>query len=384
MIDLLVSYGTDAVREAELLCAIEAREAAVLASAGRGEGRHVGEAEAVVRADPAGAFSFDAGGNATLTVAGRTWAAGRFEPVSLSVLRARAAERARSGSARLRLWVLDGANPNTDIGSLQGHADGDTLFQVASQFNCLESGGPWVRPVEGYFNDPTQGPRASISAFAGTLLRHYCAPAEDGGRFVQVSDGRQIELLADVCSPDLAMVRNGYLLPEDVSDPEEFLKVLEARFDAIRVGVHDELDAVLGYDWDGAVPKPPRISQVFTSTVAAGYYGDVGGAVVDLCRQLLRAAYLGTLMAAAGLGRGRVVLTLIGGGAFGNPPRLIWESIKWALAEVEPLLSRDLDVVVNGRNLGKYIDAETLARAARERGGVLLAWPQTGRGRIYR
>lgn len=383
MIDLLVAHGTDPVREDELLRAIEAHEAAVLASAGRGERRHVGRTEAVVRADPAGAFSFDKDGGATVAAGGSAWRAGRFEPVSLGVLRARAAERARGGSARLRLWVLDGANPTTDIGSLQGHADGDTLFQVASQFNCLEAGGPWVRPVEGYFNDPTQGPRASISAFAGTLLRHYSAPGDQGSRFVQVSDGRQIELLADVCSPDLATVRNGYLLAEDVTNPGRFSQVLETRFDAIRVGVHDELDAVLGYDWDGAVPKPPRISQVFTSTVAAGYYGRAGGAVLDVCRQLLRAAYLGTLMAAAGLGRGRVVLTLIGGGAFGNPPGLIWESIKWALAEVEPLLSRDLDVVVNGRNLGESINAEILAGAARERDGVLLAW-RTGRVRIHR
>jgi hypothetical protein len=111
--------------------------------------------------------------------------------------------------------------------------------------------------------------------------------------------------------------------------------------------------------------------------------GNAVGPVLDVCRQLLRAAYLGTLMAATGLGRGRVVLTLIGGGAFGNPPRLIWESLTWALAEVEPLLSRDLDVVVNGRNLGAHIDAETLAGAARERGGLLLAWPRTGRVRIH-
>jgi hypothetical protein len=384
MIDLLLAHGADASREDELLFAVAAHEAAVLASAGGGESGQVGRAEAVVRADPAGAFSFGAEGSATLTAAGRTWRAGRFETVSLGVLRARAAELAKGRSARLRLWVLDGANPATDIGSLQGHADGDTLFQVASQFNCLEASGPWVRPVDGYFNDPTQGPRASISAFAGTLLRHYCAPGERGGRFVQVSDGQQIELLGDVCSPDLATVRNGYLLAGDVANPKGLARALEARFDAIRVGVHDDIDAVLGYDWDGAVPSPPRISQDFTSTVAGGGYGDTAGGVLDVCRPLLRAAYLGTLLAAVGLGRGRVVLTLIGGGVFGNPLPLIWESIIWALAEVEPLLSSDLDVVVNGRNLGSHVDREILAAAARQRGGVLLDWPRMGAATIHR
>jgi hypothetical protein len=384
MIDLLLAHGTEVSREAELLRAIEAHEAAVRASAGRGESGHVGRAEAVARADPDGAFSFDADGSATLRAAGRTWRAGRFEPASIGVLRARGAERARGRSGRLRLWVLDGINPTTDIGSLQGHADGDTLFQVASQFNCLEASGPWVRPVQSYFNDPTQGPRASISAFAGTLLRHYRAPGELGDRFVQVNDGRQIELLADVCSPELATVRNGYLLAADVTNPKVFAQVLEARFEEIRVGVHDDLEAVLGYDWDGAVPRPPRISQVFTSTVAGGGCGDATGGVLDVCRQLLRAAYLGTLLAAAGLGRGRVMLTMIGGGAFRNPLPLIWESIIWALAEVEPVLSCNLDVVVNGRNLGSHLDRGILLDAARQRGGALLAWPRTGPVRIHR
>ena len=41
-------------------------------------------------------------------------------------------------------------------------------------------------------------PRASISAFPATLLRHYAAPAPDGRRFVQQTGGPQIDLLADV------------------------------------------------------------------------------------------------------------------------------------------------------------------------------------------
>ena len=310
MIDLLIAHGSDPVRQDELLRAIEAHEAAVLASAGGGEGHYVGKAEAVARADPAGAFSFDADGSATLTAAGRSWRAGRFEPVSLGVLRARVAEGARDGSARLRLWVLDGANPTTDIGSLQGHSDGDTLFQVASQFNCLEASGPWVRSVEGYFNDSTQGPRASISAFAGTLLRATTPPPAKRA----IASCRSTTAGRSSCLPMCAVRtwrRSATAICWRRTSPirEKFAKVLEGRFDAIRVGVHDDLDAVLGYDWDGAVPKPPRISQVFTSTVAAGHYGSAGGAVLDVCRQLLRAAYLGTLTAAAGFGCGRVVLS---------------------------------------------------------------------------
>jgi hypothetical protein len=386
MMELLIALGAEAAREDELLRGIREHESALLSSAGKGDPAQVSIAEAAARADPAAAFTFDSDGAAELHAAGRTWSAGRFEPVSLGDLRARAAALARDSTARLRLWVLDGASPATDIGSLQGCASSGTVFQVASQFNCLESSGPWVRPVEGYFHDSTQGPRAAISAFPGTLLRHYRAPDGRGGRFVQTTDGPQLDLLSDVCEAGVAKVSSGYLRASDIANPAVFSATLEARFDALRVGVHDEVDAVLGFDWDGAVSAPPpRITQVFTSTVAAGAYGGVSGSSLDdVFQPLLRAAYLGTLLAAASLGRARVVLTLIGGGAFRNPPHLIWEAILWALTEVEPLLSRDLDVVVNGRNLGQYVDRGTLADAARTRGGVLLCWPRVGPVSVHR
>ena len=75
---------------------------------------------------------------------------------------------------------------------------------------------------------------------------------------------------------------------------------------------------------------------------------------------------------------GAAVLTLIGGGVFGNPIPLIWDAIRWATAETEPLLSRDLDVIVNGRNLGGHVPRETILAGVRERGGALLAFPRTG------
>jgi hypothetical protein len=389
MIDLLLKHADDQAADPDLLDAIGAYEAKVLASSRGGDRRQVAAAEAAVRADPGQAFTFNATGAATLSAGGRTWHAGQFEAVPIGVLRARAAvvpPSANRSEGRVRLFVIEGTSPATDIGSLQADGGSDTLFQVASQFNCLESPGPYVTPVEQYFGDSTQGPRASISAFPGTLLRQYAAPTAGGRRFVQQTDVDQIELLKDVSDAGLARVRNGYLLPAGIADPEALATALEVRFDSIRVGVHDGVEAVLGYDWDGAVAGPDRpvIAQVFTSTIAGGIYGDrAGGPFETIGRQLLRAAYLGTLLAAVSLGRTRVVLTLIGGGVFCNPIPLIWNAIQWALREVDSLPVHGLDVVVNARNLGGQIDHETILRAVQVRGGVLLGCSPGG-ARVYR
>jgi hypothetical protein len=350
--------------------------AALLASAKKGDRSAVASVEAAVRSGSAGVIQLDDRGFATISARGRTYAGGRFEVVALGELAARVKAQARSGGAapRFRLSVLSGADPITDIGSLQATADQDTLFQVASQFNCLEAPGQRLTSVASYFNDPTQGPRASISAFPGTIVRHYAAPRADGRRFVQ-TDTDQLDLLEHLCPPSVATVRHGYLTSADISDPHALAAALDANFYKIQVGVHEDVEVALGYNWDGLVEDPGkrRISQVFTSTFAGGGYsepGDLGGQREAICRQLLRAAYLGTLLAAAALGKRTAVLTLIGGGVFDNPKSLIWGAIDWAINEVEAIAPASMDVVVNAWGGLDGVRAEVLARVT-ERGGVL-------------
>jgi hypothetical protein len=95
------------------------------------------------------------------------------------------------------------------------------------------------------------------------------------------------------------------------------------------------------------------------------------GAIV---RQLQRAAYAGTLLAAVSLGKSYVVLTLIGGGVFGNPVAVIWESILWAVDLVTPLLHMDMCVIVNGYSLGGRVPTRELREAAAARGGTLAVF----------
>jgi hypothetical protein len=312
----------------------------------RADRSQVRRAEQAVQDEPE-RIAFAPDGTATVRGPDRTYHAGRFETPTLAMLR----ERVRGAGARTRLCVALGTDPLTDVGGLQALAPPGTLFQVASQFNCLESPGPYLVDVADYFTDPTQGPRASIGAFPGTLVRHYAAPGPDG-TFVQ-TPARQLDLLADALPPSVARVESGYLTAAHVNDPAALLAALEERFDRIRVGVHDDVEVVLGHQWDGAVEGERRIAQVFTSTYAHGYSerGALGEYLDPVCRQLLRAAYVGTLLAAAALRKRAVVLTAIGGGVFRNDHGVIWDALRWALDEVEPVLAAPLDVVFNARDL---------------------------------
>lgn len=377
MIDLLLSHDGTPADDPGLIAALAAHTERVLASAHGADRFVLDRAETEVSADPAGRIVWSPTGHATVHACGQSWAGGRFEVPTLAELRERAVVRAKGASpgAPCRLWVLDGEGPATDIGALQATAPDGVVFQVASQFNTLEATGPRVVPVRRYPSDPTQGPRAAVSAFPGTLVRHYAAPAPDGTRLTQSTDGPQIELLGDVLPPSVARVDNGYLCTQGIADDGAFAEALCAGFDQIRVGVHDGVEVVLGFNWDGAVEGPRRIAQVLTSTLAGGSYSDRSlstGPLTTGCRQLLRGAYLGTLLAAAALGHRAVVLTLIGGGVFANPPALLWEAILWAVQEVDHLAPCGLEVIVNGRTLSRMLPADDILGVTRAHGGAVI------------
>ncbi len=258
----------------------------------------VAEIEADVSAAPEARIRFDVAGFATLDAAGRTFKAGRFETPRLGMLRDRAEAARNKGAGKLKLFVLTGRSPATDIGALQAWAPPGSLFQVASQFNCLEAPDACIVPIADYFFDPTQGPRASISAVPGTFVRHYAAPRRDGSRFVQVTDGPQIDLLEELCSDGSAHVTNGYLLTNNVERQAAFARALEERFEDVRIGLHDGVEVVFGHDWDGPVPGAPgvTVAQAFCSTLAGGGYSRIEAGeptMQTILRQLQRAAYLG-------------------------------------------------------------------------------------------
>jgi hypothetical protein len=145
---------------------------------------------------------------------------------------------------------------------------------------------------------------------------------------------------------------------------------LMERFEHIRVSVHQGVAVGFGHDWSGPVPRSGPITQLLTSTMALGGYSrDDGSPALATARQkLLRGAYLATLLAAIDLECHTIVLTLIGGGAFANPHRAIWDAIHWALGEVDRLVDAEVHVVVNTR---QRVAEEDRAEVS-GRGGVFV------------
>jgi hypothetical protein len=255
-------------------------------------------------------------------------AVGELELVSLDALRNRA--RSVSVSGRLSLGIVEGDVRRMHVAPENAGA----VFQVASQFNLLEMTGPSVTPehgVTGYAHDHTQGPACAIAAGAGTIWRNYLVPV--GDRIGQTADN-QLDGLADlgaalaqemgVAPGTLWRMRNGYALPD---------RGMLARIDAhlagldeagrdrlrglLRVGLHQDV----GVTEPGAVPDT-RVTQVYCSALPVAYSGIPAAEWAQFATLILEAAYEATVLSAvlnaARGGSRRLLLTRIGGGAFGN------------------------------------------------------------------
>jgi len=232
-------------------------------------------------------------------------------------------------------------------------ANADVLFQVASQFNLLEMVGPSVTPEQGvgiYETDRTQGPACAIACGAGTIYRNYFAPVGDS---IGQSATAQID-----CSSDLGQrlgntnnrlwsMQNGYLLPTDAGLDQITTTLQQASADEL-----DELRGTLqvGLQWQAEVTLPGanhKVSQAYCSALPVAYGRQPTGQWTDFARLVLDAAYEATLCAAAinasQTGMNKVYLTLLGGGAFGNPDEWIMAAIERAFHK---LSHHNLDVQI--------------------------------------
>lgn len=286
-------------------------------------------------------------------VNGRSYGIGDLELVSLQALR----ERVQSSGGlpgRMKVRVVTG-----DVQRMhQAPEYSGALFQVASQFNLLEMTGPAVTPEHGvtrYKDDPTQGPACAIAAGAGTVYRNYFAPVGDA---IGQTAKRQLDGIADLGGTlsvalnqpvaSLWSMRNGYAqcTRAGLDAITEHLSTLEPRQTdelrgKLRIGVHSDVEVT-----DSAMASPPLVSQAFCSALPMGAYTSVPHAHWQSFASLvLEAAYEATLWAGvlnAQRGASNVVLlTRLGGGAFGNAEDWIHAAMRRALQKA---LNFGLDV----------------------------------------
>jgi len=268
-----------------------------------------------------------------------------------------------------------------------------SVFQVASQFNCLEMVGPKVTPDKGitiYRMDQTQGPKCALICPAGTLYRNYFVNGTGQGG----EKGKQLNTIDDAInileiayakqnkesgqkhnSNTFFHMSNGYALPLSTASMKIVNDLLldedlrERIKNSIKVGVH----------WDVEVKSKFKerrncVTQVYCSACPVAYTKYISSQLwapfASLC---LEAMYENTLAVAATIAskrrkegkseRVRVFLTSLGGGAFGNRNTWIHRAILKALLKYE---SFPLDVALIHYRSVVPSDAKTLAERFKE------------------
>ncbi len=271
---------------------------------------------------------------------------GHFEMLSLAALREQAARvpsPGRPGSVDIVVGDVQAFHRDT-----AGHG---ALFQVASQFNCLEMVSPQVTPEEGvtrYAGDATQGPACAMAAGAATIYRNYLVSCGEGrgqtrDRQLDGSAALRAVMASDLgCRPDdLWQMENGYALfsADGLAQVDDLLaRCSDAQRDRYR-----ELLQV-GVQWQASVtlpgtPATQRVSQAFCSALPVAYNRERLTRWAGLATLVLEAAYEATLLAGrlnhAQTGNPRVYLTLLGGGAFGNRREWIFAAVERALQRAD-------------------------------------------------
>ena len=254
----------------------------------------------------------------------------------------------------LRSQTARNRGPRSTITSLIGdaralHSEPEfdrATIQVASQFNVLEMAAPSVTPEDGvtrYQHDPTQGPACAIAAGAATIYRNYFAEVD--GQVGQ-TNARQLDTLAPLGAAlarrlgrpvsELWTMQNGYALcsvPGLTAISELLSGCSESDLDELRgllaVGLHRDVQVT-----DVREGSAHHVTQVFCSALPVSY-GVRSTAWEPFARLVLEACYESTLLASTRQPSKTVLLTRVGGGAFGNDDAWIDDALVRAVRVVE-------------------------------------------------
>ena len=227
-----------------------------------------------------------------------------------------------------------------------------SVFQVASQFNCLEMVGPRMTPEMGitiYQDDGTQGPRCAMACPAATVFRNYFwnGRGQLGGDRNQINTAKDLEIILGNDEGSYWSMKNGYMMPSRSDAMKEVGDRISGE-DGLRDSLF--LNGRVGIHWDTVVVPGAghRMTQVFCSAVPITYTQTGKGTKPKdwktLAEIILESAYQATILTGAILAkksnkRVTVFLTQLGGGAFGNPSPWICAAIEKSLVSAldEPL-----------------------------------------------
>lgn len=208
------------------------------------------------------------------------------------------------------------------------------ILQLASQFNFLESPGPFIIDVSDYVNDRTRGPQASVEAAAASLQRTAA-----------VTSGKLPHALTNILPEEATYYGAGYLqlMSLDEAKLEDLYHVIEKKIPQLIV-----LPQWVQCEESGAIQL-----QVFCA--APSYQGCFYAPTFDswggkICNLLVSAQYeaIAKLAVIQSVMRSQTVplhLTLVGQGAFNNPPEVMKSAFE-AVAQA-----------VKGYNVHVYIHA---------------------------
>lgn len=285
---------------------------------------------------------------------GKSYCIGELELVSLTTLRERVHARPCL-PGRLKVSIVRG-----DVRAMHSAPENvGSLFQVAFQFNLLEMVSPQVTPEHGvtrYQYDGTQGPACAMAARAATIYRNYFAQID--GQEGQTRE-RQFDGLADIglaLSSQLGLplealwtMRNGYAMctRDGLKALSAYLlKLGSVKTDALRgmlrIGVNSNVEVT-----DNRGKHPIFVSQAYCSALPVRYSDDRFASFhwEAFATLILEAAYEATLCAAVlnsqQTGSNIVMLTRLGGGAFGNAAVWIDSAMRRSFQLFE---STDLDI----------------------------------------
>jgi hypothetical protein len=227
------------------------------------------------------------------------------------------------------------------------HKNPGATFQAASQLNYLEFVNFTVRPEEGitgYEGDPTQGPNCALACAAGTVVRNYFKNSPDN----QLNMLSRVELIIGNTARNYFKVENGYisslLSKEKLEELNKNELDTESKRDFIRnnilIGIHQNVGVC--FKDRNFIPIPASeqviVNQVYSSALSLGHYArPISDEWEPLGKLLLEADYEGTLLAAIISGSETVILTMVGGQAFGNPDEWIIDAINRAIANIRKL-----------------------------------------------